>query len=267
MVKTKSIEDLHANILGDLAEIKEDFGKNIVVYLTGSTLLGLSNINSDRDYYIFKIAKKEDIFTKNLTQGKTVSGKNWEGKLFYSVQLYNLVKKVNPNVIEFFYKEPLYVAESLKPLSQYLYTNRMKLIKVDANNYIKSSLGMMVQTAKSATPERKYLGNGSFGKDMYNFAKVESYLAEVLNILGKSKDHNLGLDDDDINLESLIFNQSYLMDLKNLTKYDLGVYSEVVGDLEAKIGDVKAKLPNLNLTKNTKILEDIVKLTPVYLED
>ena len=158
-----------------LKELLDTVGYHGLVYRTGSKLTGVSNANSDDDFYMFYVPTKFELLTKDTSRGKTLHGDGWEAKTFMVEHLFNLLRKTNPNVIEMFFAEPLYFSNDCKQLAELLYTNREKLVNLDRKHFVKSSYGMLKSNIKRMTPDKEFNGEGSFGKEFYNFNKAFRY--------------------------------------------------------------------------------------------
>lgn len=248
--------------------------KYFLVYETGSQLQSLATETSDVDFYVFYVPTKLELLTQNMEKGNFVKLENCEVKLIAIPELFHLIMKGDPNIIETFFQKPFMIGsyqdnkimyDKLFKLSECLYENRNLLVYLSNGRFIRSCIWMMRSNTKKLRPSKRYIGNGTFGKTLFEYVKEYLYASKFLNQI-EHKSHE--------NLENIIFpNQKTLELLKNyksIKKYNRKVRNDVFIKYNYKKLNQEYRFARNNhkfdsLSKKAKMLLDkLVEDTPVY---
>lgn len=232
--------------------VAEKFGNRGLVYLTGSALTKVQNENSDRDYYAFYVPEKLDFVLKDNSKGAQYHNEAFEYKQFMIAHLVNLLLKSNPNVVEMFFEYPLFVSKEEKPMADLLFENREVLSQVDSKRFVKASLGMLTGNLKRMAPDKEYLGNGTFGKELYNYVKAFRY---GMCVAAQNK-----------LTEEVVFatgeELEFLKHVKSQTKYNQEFLDEVLE--KYPLAKLEEASKNMKCEERFDLVEKLVKVTNLY---
>ncbi|WP_143464111.1 DNA polymerase beta superfamily protein [Levilactobacillus enshiensis] len=148
--------------------------KVLAVYLSGSRLNGLADKNSDTDYYVVTEPEFDDLIF-NRRKGKQDHGEI-DFKQVDLFQFVNLIYKSNPNVLELFYKKPLYSDDLFMVMANYLYKHRDEFLELNPVHWQKSCLGQMKHCYLNIKKNQGATAQGHIGKDVVQFIKAFAYL-------------------------------------------------------------------------------------------
>lgn len=271
----KKLNNKEAIGLKSLKQYLDNEGyKYFLIYETGSQLLSLANENSDVDFYVFYVPTKMELLTQNLEKEKFVKLNNCEVKLIAIPELFHLIMKGDPNIIETFFQKAFMIGsyqdnqtmyEQLSKLSESLYENRNLLVYLSSGRFIRSCVWMMRNNVKKLRPSKRYIGNGSFGKTLFEYVKEYLYASKFLQQI---ENHNNN------DFEQIIFpNQKTLEQLKKfkaIKKYNRKIRNDVFVKYNYKKLNQQYRFARTNhkfdrFDKKAKILLDkLVRDTPVY---
>lgn len=182
--------DVEKQYVRDAKQITKHVENVGLIYLTGSHLTGTASEDSDRDYYVFVLPTKRQFFEHNQEKGNQTKLDGVDVKTYYISHLYGLIAKANPNVCEMFSKRPVYASEECQDIGNFLYVHHDSLPTMDPERFIRAGMGMMKNNLhRMLTVNREYSGEGSFGKDLYNFYKAYEYSMAVAR--GESLDKHI----------------------------------------------------------------------------
>ncbi|WP_407886002.1 nucleotidyltransferase domain-containing protein [Levilactobacillus sp. N40-8-2] len=168
--------------------------KVLAIYLSGSRLNDLADENSDTDYYV--VTEPEfDSLIFNQRKGKQNHGEI-DFKQVDLFQFVNSIYKSNPNVLELFYKEPLYTDELFTMMAGFLHKNRDDLLKLNPDHWQKACMGQMKHSYLNIKKNQGATAQGHIGKDVVQFMKSFVYLeaSKEENSLSKVIDLNEATD-------------------------------------------------------------------------
>ncbi|ATU69513.1 hypothetical protein CT113_03820 [Levilactobacillus brevis] len=152
----------------------------LAVYLTGSYLNNLNVTGSDLDYYVVTFPPFEKLIFNRNEKVKQVNG-DVDFKVMDLFHFISLVFKANPNVIELFYREPLYVNATYQTLGEWLKNNRKELPMLNSSGWERACIGLMIHSYQTFKRNKAYQGSGSDGKEAVNFFKAFQYFTYELN--------------------------------------------------------------------------------------
>ncbi|WP_334427200.1 MULTISPECIES: DNA polymerase beta superfamily protein [unclassified Levilactobacillus] len=225
----------------------------LAVYLSGSRLNNLADEDSDTDYYV--VTEPEfDSLIFNRRKGK----QNHNEIDFKQVDLFqfvNSIYKSNPNVLELFYKQPLYVNPMFIRMSEFLSENKDRLLTLNPDHWRKACLGQMKHSYLNVLKQQGSTAKGLIGKDIVQFLKAYSYLSATL--AGK------GLGDSiDINTET----HGFASEMKSYDVVSDEERNQVATFMKNQFEDIQ-KQPDLNDTDTGLFIEllDIAKQTYTIL--
>lgn len=146
----------------------------LAVYLSGSQLNNLADEDSDTDYYV--VTEPEfDSLIFNQRKGKQNHGEI-DFKQVDLFQFVNSIYKSNPNVLELFYKEPLYADDLFSTMRDFLLKHRDDLLKLNPDHWQKACLGQMKHSYLNVNKNQGATAQGHIGKDVVQFLKSYAYL-------------------------------------------------------------------------------------------
>ena len=156
----------------ELNEVFDKYNKEdvLAVYLTGSHLNNLVVETSDVDLYVVLKQNKKNLVFGQFTSGQE-HGEN-DYKFMESYKFVQLLYKTNPNMLELVFEYPVYVNDKFKPLADFLYENKNKVVKMNQERYYSSCYHMLKNNYNKLKN-----GTGKFalnyaGKEVMNFYKV-----------------------------------------------------------------------------------------------
>ena len=151
-----------------LNEVFVTFKKSEVaaVYLTGSMLNTLNGSTSDVDLYVVLRQSKLNLVNSSLKSGQH-TGEN-DYKYMETYKFASSLLKTNPTTLEMVYNEPLYVSDEFKPMADFLFENKDKIVTLNLKRYYSSSYHMLANNMRSLTKDPS---NPKFNKFVMNFYK------------------------------------------------------------------------------------------------
>lgn len=153
--------------------------KVLGVYLSGSHLNGLADQNSDTDYYVVTEPEFDSLIFNRR------KGKQEHGEIdFKQVDLFQFVSSIyksNPNVLELFYKKPLFTDELFSMMAGFLFDRKDDLLTLNPEHWRKACLGQMKHCYLNVAKKQGSTANGRIGKDLVQFMKAFSYLSCTLD--------------------------------------------------------------------------------------
>lgn len=246
--------DVEKQYVRDVKHITNHVENVGLIYLTGSHLTGVADSKSDRDYYVFVLPKKREFLEHNQEKGNQTKLDGVDVKTYYISHLYGLIAKANPNVCEMFSRRPVYMSDACKEIGRFLYVHHDSLPNIDQERFIKAGIGMMRSSLNRMLKNTEYEGNGSFGKDFYNFYKAYEYSMAVAR--GESLDKYIFKTGND--LEQAIYRKAMERpeDLSGVETQSNDMISEVEQFLDAHFFTGDSEL----------FLKRFVEYLPTYLE-
>lgn len=229
-----------------LERVFEEFTKEEVsaVYLTGSNLNNLTVSDSDVDVYVVLEMSFVDFFRGERKTGEKVS----EDLDFKFVDKYTFVKsleKANPNNLEMLFKKPLYVSESFKKVSDFMYGNREQLFFMNERRMYSASYHLM----ENCVRDMKKLPLGE--ESNYRLGKLAcQFLKNYFRLVGFGNTF----------LDALVFfegeKRECLLDYKlNFGSKNL---DEVLEDFKQKLEETEQlKVEKSDVLLNTELLEKL----------
>ncbi|ANZ57482.1 hypothetical protein BGL34_06190 [Fructilactobacillus lindneri] len=245
-----------------------------LAYETGSQLVGLANEHSDVDFYVFYVPTKLEILTQSMSREQFVQLDNCEVKLVAIPEMFHLVEQGDPNVIETFFQAPLLQSQhidghkidnQLANLAEVFYQNRNLLPYLSNGLFIKSCLWMMRKNIRKLRPSKHYLGNGTFGKTLFEYLKEYKYASKFLH---QSQKRQVA------ETEKIFFpNEKEIAQLKkykNMHNFDKHAKQQVLNKYDYKKlrQDYRIAKNRHVFSRNDKmmreVLQQLVAETPVY---
>lgn len=234
----------------EVNELLKKVNHKCVVYRTGSKLTKVNFKDSDSDFYVFYLPSKYE-FLSDRDQGKTYHGETWEAKVFNTAHLFSLLKKTNPNLIEIFFAKPVFVSPELKLFSDFVYLHREDLVNVDRKHFVKSAYGMIKSNVSRMSPDKKFLGTGTFGKESYNLLKAYDYGKAVA--LGEPLENHVFKTGDAL---------TRVRELKAQSKYSQSVMDSL--QVDKKLDELEKLLQTTEDKTDEQLLKDLVDKLPVF---
>lgn len=166
MLKEKMIKEAIENVFKFYS--KEDVE---AIYLTGSALNNLMVEGSDIDLYVVLKQNKLNLIMCELLSGQE-HGEEQDFKYMESFKFLQLLAKTNPNALELLFKKPIYVSESFKKVSEYLYEHKLEVIAINKERYFSSGYSMMKTNFTKLLNGSGRVATGKAGKEVLNFYKT-----------------------------------------------------------------------------------------------
>lgn len=144
--------------------------KVMAVYVSGSYLNNLMTETSDVDLYVVLEQSKRSLVFGQFKSGQE-HGEN-DFKFMESYKFVQLLYKTNPNMLELVFEYPVYVNDKFKPLADFLYDNKNKLVKMNQERYYSSCYHMLKNNYNKLKNGSGKVALNYAGKEVMNFYKV-----------------------------------------------------------------------------------------------
>ncbi|WP_429971833.1 hypothetical protein ACQW5G_04290 [Fructilactobacillus sp. Tb1] len=250
--------------------LKNQGYKNYIAYETGSQLVNLADSHSDVDFYVFYVPDKWQLLTQNTEREDFVQLDKCEVKFVVIPQMIKLLMMGDPNVVELFFQEPFLISngdnkidQNLNQLAEILYEKRELLPSLSNGRYLKTCLYMMKKNVRKLRPNKKYYGNGSFGKTLFEYVKEYLYADAYLQIMS-GKVH--------LTFEQVVFPNEKTLDnyrkYKKINRFNSKIRNDTFKQYDHhKLQHIYRSLKHQHKTSNhdsKRLLHEIVNLAPVF---
>lgn len=166
MLKEKMIKEAIENVFKFYSKKEVE-----AIYLTGSALNNLMVEGSDIDLYVILKQSKLSLVMCELISGQEHSEEQ-DFKFMESFKFIQLLAKTNPNALELLFKKPIYVSESFKEVSEYLYEHKLEIVGINKERYFTSGYSMMKNNYNKLKNGSGRVLIGKAGKEVLNFYKA-----------------------------------------------------------------------------------------------
>lgn len=231
--------------------------KIAAMYLSGSRLSYLNTADSDFDVYVFVQSSKADILNNKILTDEfelLLREANYESSIDVTVfdqrQVYKLLRKSNPNMLEILAGEPIWLDDKDGQLYKILSKseNQHYLREVAPKNFFYAVNGM-VNNEEKALQKRKSRAL----KDLSLIVKLVYYLECVVN----DKDFN-------VDMTAIADERPRLWrNLVNINELNYAQALECIASLQEEITNIKAAIDQINAEE----VQDKQEHAQHYLED
>lgn len=152
------------------------------IYLSGSHLNGLAVSNTDYDVMVILAPTEQAILTGKHYAGQVdleQDGVAIDAKVYDTLKLVDMYINTNPNIVELFYREPIYTSPEFAPIAEWFASDDMKRygLRIGSERFVKSVGGQVSQMRKTlANKDIKHQA-----KAVVQASKFTRYLREYLH--------------------------------------------------------------------------------------
>jgi Predicted nucleotidyltransferase len=152
------------------------------IYLLGSQLNGLAVSDTDYDVVVILAPTEKSILTGQHYASQVdleQDGVAIDAKVYDTLKLVDMYIKTNPNIVELFYREPVYTSPEFAPVADWFASEEMKRygLRIGSERFVKSVGGQITQMRKTlANKDIKHQA-----KAVVQSSKFTRYLREYLH--------------------------------------------------------------------------------------